>query len=97
MRKAIRFGNPKIRRFSDGCFTGKYPTPEVTPKLLRDLGSGRNETRDNFDKHYSLGPQNIRDAQQRSQMFRENRQVLGTSHYVDEDLLFEPTYNSVAL
>jgi hypothetical protein len=49
------------------------------------------------DKHYSLGPQNIRDAQQRSQMFRENRQVLGTSHYVDEDLLFEPTYNSVAL
>ncbi len=56
MRKAIRFGNPKIRRFSDGCFTGKYPTPEVTPKLLRDLGSGRNETRDNFDKDQSQNP-----------------------------------------
>lgn len=45
MRRSIRVGNPRIKRFSDGCFTGKYPTPEVTPKLLRSLGSGRNETR----------------------------------------------------
>lgn len=56
MRKSIRVGNPKIRRFSDGCFTGKYPTPEVTPKLLRDLGSGRNETRDSFDKDQTQNP-----------------------------------------
>ncbi len=49
------------------------------------------------DKHYSLGPQNARNAQQRSQMFRENRQKIGLHHYVDEDLLFRPTYDSMAL
>lgn len=49
------------------------------------------------DKHYSLGPQNARNAQHRSQMFRVNRQKIGLDHYVDEDLLFEPTYESVAL
>lgn len=48
MHKAIQYGNPKIRRFSEGCFTKKYPTPEVTPKLLRELGSCRNETRDSY-------------------------------------------------
>ena len=50
MRKSIQVGNQKIKRFSDGCFTGKYPTPEVTSKLLKDLGCGRNETREAFDK-----------------------------------------------
>ncbi len=50
MRKAVQIGNPKIRRFSDGCFTGKYPTPEVTPKLLKSMGCGRNETRDAFNR-----------------------------------------------
>lgn len=49
------------------------------------------------DVHYSLGPQNVRNAQQRSQMFRENRQKIGLNHYVDEDLLFTPTYDSMAL
>lgn len=56
MRQSIRIGNPKIKRFSDGCFTGKYPTPEVTPKLLKDLGCGRNETRDSFEKQESGNP-----------------------------------------
>jgi amidophosphoribosyltransferase len=46
LRKAIRIGNPKIRKFSDGCFSGKYPTPEVTPKMLRELGMNRNATRE---------------------------------------------------
>ncbi|MBP7114300.1 MAG: amidophosphoribosyltransferase, partial [Candidatus Peribacteraceae bacterium] len=50
MRKAIKIGNPRIRHFSDGCFTGKYPTPEVTPKMLHDLGCGRNETREAFTR-----------------------------------------------
>lgn len=48
MHKAIQYGNPRIKHFSEGCFTKKYPTPEVTPKLLRDLGCGRNQTRDDF-------------------------------------------------
>lgn len=43
---AVRVGNPSIRSFSEGCFTGRYPTPEVTPKLLRRLGTARNVTRD---------------------------------------------------
>ncbi len=45
---AVRVGNPKIRKFSDGCFTGNYPTPEVTPKLLKELGNGRTLSRDSF-------------------------------------------------
>ena len=48
LHQAVRVGNPKIRRFSDGCFTGKYPTPEVTPKMLKELGGSRNETREQF-------------------------------------------------
>lgn len=50
MRSSIRIGNPRIKHFSDGCFTGKYPTPEVTPKLLRELGCGRNDTRESFER-----------------------------------------------
>ncbi|MBI3331748.1 amidophosphoribosyltransferase [Candidatus Peregrinibacteria bacterium] len=49
MHKAVRVGNSKIRQFSEGCFTKKYPTPEVTPKLLHELGCGRNMTRDTFE------------------------------------------------
>lgn len=49
MHKAIQYGNPKIKEFSEGCFTKKYPTPEITPKLLRDLGCSRNTTRDSGD------------------------------------------------
>lgn len=49
MRQSVRVGNPKIKHFSDGCFTGKYPTPEVSKKMLRDLGNVRNTTRNSFD------------------------------------------------
>ena len=49
MHRAIRYGNSKIHAFSEGCFTKKYPTPEVTPALLRQIGSQRNKTRKNFD------------------------------------------------
>jgi hypothetical protein len=49
------------------------------------------------ESQYLRGPQNIRNAQQRSQMFRENSKKLGTTHYIDEDLLFTPTYDSMAL
>ena len=56
MHKAIRIGNRSIKRFSDGCFTGKYPTPEVTPKLLDSIGCGRNETREAFKKDQEINP-----------------------------------------
>ncbi len=45
VREAISYGNKNIKHFSDGCFTGKYPTPEVTPELLKSLGNHRNSTR----------------------------------------------------
>ncbi|MBU0766393.1 amidophosphoribosyltransferase [Patescibacteria group bacterium] len=48
VQKSVQYGNKDIKRFSDGCFTGKYPTPEVTPQLLRSLGEGRVTTRDSY-------------------------------------------------
>jgi amidophosphoribosyltransferase len=48
LRKAVRTGNKSIRHFSEGCFTGQYPTPEVTPELLRELGGCRNHTREAY-------------------------------------------------
>ena len=50
LHDAIQIGNPKIRHFSEGCFTGKYPTPEVTPQLLKKLGGARNQTREEFNE-----------------------------------------------
>lgn len=32
---ACRAGNPKVKNFCTGCFSGKYPTPEVTESVLR--------------------------------------------------------------
>lgn len=49
MHKAIQIGNKKITKFSEGCFTGKYPTPEVNKKMLIKLGCARNETRETFN------------------------------------------------
>jgi len=56
MRHSIQIGNRKIKRFSEGCFTGKYPTPDVTPKLLKDLGCGRNLTRESFRSDEESNP-----------------------------------------
>lgn len=53
VHEAIQVGNHKIKKFSEGCFTGKYPTPEVTKKLLQDLGGDRNTTRDSFNEESS--------------------------------------------
>jgi amidophosphoribosyltransferase len=50
LHKAIQYGNKKIKKFSDGCFTKKYPTPEVTSKLLKELGSCRNDSRNKGNK-----------------------------------------------
>jgi hypothetical protein len=49
------------------------------------------------DNQFSIGPQNVRNVQQRSQMFHDNNRKIGLKHYVDEDLLFTPTYDSMAL
>ncbi len=46
LRQAVQYGNTTMTTFSEGCFTRKYPTPEVNFKLLRELGSCRNKTRE---------------------------------------------------
>lgn len=48
VRKAVRIGNRDIHKFSEGCFTGKYPTPEVTKEYLKKLSTCRNKTREAF-------------------------------------------------
>ncbi len=44
--KSIRVGNRKLQQLCTGCFNGRYPTPEVTTKLLLELGANRNQTRE---------------------------------------------------
>jgi len=50
LRRSIQYGNKNIKKFSEGCFTGNYPTPEVTPQLLRSLGAGRVSSRESYDR-----------------------------------------------
>ncbi len=45
MVRAIKVGNRHISKLCTGCFNGRYPTPEVTPKLLLDMGCVRNVDR----------------------------------------------------
>jgi amidophosphoribosyltransferase len=44
--KSIRIGNRTLKNLCTGCFNGRYPTPEVNKKLLLELGSRRNTTRE---------------------------------------------------
>src|SRR3990167_7557031 len=47
LHHAVQIGNHSIKKFSEGCFTGKYPTPEVNKKMLVEMGRVRNFTREN--------------------------------------------------
>ena len=60
LHKAVRIGNPQIRHFSEGCFTGKYPTPEVTQELLSKWAVQRNQTRDDFSEDEDEGSEQTR-------------------------------------
>ncbi len=55
LHKAILYGNPKIKQFSEGCFTKKYPTKEITKKMLIELGNCRNSTRNDVDRSHGSG------------------------------------------
>lgn len=46
LRLSVRKGNKNLRKFSEGCFTKKYPTPEVTPQLLKKWAVDRNMKRE---------------------------------------------------
>lgn len=47
--KSIRIGNRRLQSLCTGCFNGRYPTPDVTKKLLLELGTQRNTTRETHD------------------------------------------------
>jgi len=46
MNAAARAGNPRIERFCNACFTGDYPTGDITLERLTAIGGERMESRD---------------------------------------------------
>lgn len=43
--RACQAGNPSIPKFCTACFTGKYPTKEVTPMYLAEIERARESSR----------------------------------------------------
>ncbi len=46
MNEAARAGNPSIRQFCNACFTGKYPTGDITVESLRAIAEDKHAHRD---------------------------------------------------
>jgi len=47
LEKAVSMGNEKLQNFCSACFSGVYPTGDVTPELLKDIESERKIIKDN--------------------------------------------------
>ena len=47
MNQAARKGNPCLEHFCNACFTGEYPTPDVTLERLRVIEDERGSQRSN--------------------------------------------------
>jgi amidophosphoribosyltransferase len=45
MNEAARAGNPRIERFCNACFTGEYPTGDITSEVLDRIGNERDHSR----------------------------------------------------
>jgi len=45
MTEAVRTDNPRIDRFCSACFTGEYPTGDVTPEMLAAIEKERIDAR----------------------------------------------------
>jgi amidophosphoribosyltransferase len=45
MNEAARVGNPEVRQFCNACFTGEYPTGDITPEVLERIGNERDDSR----------------------------------------------------
>lgn len=41
LKKAVRMANPDLKHFCAACFSGKYPTGDVTPELLDSIEKER--------------------------------------------------------
>ena len=46
MNAAARAGNPKIDQFCNACFTGNYPTGDITVERLKAIEGDRTQNRD---------------------------------------------------
>jgi amidophosphoribosyltransferase len=46
MNIAAQKGNPKVERFCNACFTGEYPTGDVTREMLDSIAGERCDSRD---------------------------------------------------
>ena len=51
MNEAAQVGNPSVKHFCNACFTGKYPTPDVSRESLKAIEDERVEHRDNIPNH----------------------------------------------
>jgi amidophosphoribosyltransferase len=47
LEKAVNLGNKKLHNFCGACFSGVYPTGDVTPELLEEIESDRRIVKDN--------------------------------------------------
>ena len=47
MNRAAREGNKKIKKFCNACFTGEYPTGDITVERLQAIETDRGRQRDN--------------------------------------------------
>ncbi len=48
MNKAALAGNPKMKHFCNACFTGEYPTGDITPDVLEAIRGERSESQHLF-------------------------------------------------
>ena len=47
LEKAVRMGNKNLKQFCGACFSGKYPTGDVTPELLKSIEKDRKTAKEN--------------------------------------------------
>jgi len=47
LEKAVGLGNKKLQNFCSACFSGVYPTGDVTPEILEEIESDRRIVQDN--------------------------------------------------
>jgi amidophosphoribosyltransferase len=45
MNEAAREGNPLVEQFCNACFSGDYPTGDITPEVLAEIECERDESR----------------------------------------------------
>ena len=47
LEKAVKMGNENLKEFCGACFSGKYPTGDVTPEILDCIEKERKTAKEN--------------------------------------------------